>query len=269
MRLTRSLLILPLALALLSTAACKGGKEDVPEKIEVASLESKSGEKVETVIPSPDEAFVALDALGKPKWKDIVTPIEGTEYGDESQGALVAGMMLADFFVHVHAKDTQAAEAELDKMIKVAKGLKIKIDKKDADEVRGHLKDKKWAELRESLAELRGKMADQLVEEMKRPDLAYLLSLGAYLEGTLIITKALDADYDEKAAVILRQHQLIKDVREAGSVTKKSDKYAKKVISQLDELEKLMTVEKGKPVSKKDVKKILDLASGVKEDVLK
>jgi len=263
------LLALMLALTMLTAVACKGGgKEEIPEQADTSKLEKDSGEKVAAVIPDPDDAFAALNALGKPKWNKVVEPIEKTEYSDDSQTALVTGMVLTDFFVYVHAEDTKAAGSELTKVVDLARQLKVKVDKDDLKTVREHLKKKEWGELRSALGQLRGKMTDQLVEEMKRPDLAFLLSLGAYVEGTWVVSKVLSDDYSKKAATMLRQHELIKDVRESNDVLKKDDKYGKLVLGKLGKLEKLMTVEKGASVSEKNTKKIFELAKDTKQAIL-
>lgn len=262
----------PLALLLLvvalSSAACEPEKKEFGDKINVDKPD-ENGEVVAGVIPNPDQMFVALHNLGKPDWKSVVKPIEvKATYSDKSQAALVEGMLLADFFVFVHAKDKKQTKSLVEDMVKVAKVLDVKIPKKTVKQVKKDISAGEWGDLRQSIDDLNIKLQEQVIEEEKRPDLAYLISLGAWLEGAYVASKVISKDYKKRTAVMLRQGSLIDDIQKASKVLKKKDKYGHKVVKKLGKMKKLMKVKSGVAVSEAKSKKIYELAKSTRTDIL-
>ena len=263
------LVLLALMSASLLVTACKG-ETAPPEKIDFKTAEKEADGVVESVIPSPDTIFLAMDALGSPKWDNVLTAVEKESFESETQTALATGIHLAQFFVNVHTKNKEGANKSVDAVVRSAKQLKLEIDAKDEKSVRKDIKAGKWDALRKSLSDLNGKMSDDLVEKKKRPDLVMLISIGAYLEGTYVAAKVLSAKYSKKSAVIMSQGPLINDVKKSAENTlKKGDKYTKIILTNLKKLGKLMKVKDNGAVSEANTKKILEVVTAARAEVLK
>lgn len=266
----RSALITLILVALIGVmAACKSDPPPPPKEIDFKTAEKESDTVVESVIPTPDQIFLAMSTLGKPKWDGAIATVDKSDFGNESQTAIVAGFHLAHFFIYVHTKDKDNADKAVDRIVASAKALKVKVSKKDLKELRDNVKAGKWDDLRFSLSTFNGKMTDQLMEDMKRPDLVTLISLGAWLEGAHIASTVLTKKYSKKSAVVLQQHDLIKDVRKAVKKTlKDDDKYAKIIIDNMGKLQKLMKTDGGKAPAEDKVKEINELTTKTRGKIL-
>jgi len=239
--------------------------QDVPKKIKAKEVRGKAT----VVMPTPDQFLSVLAILGKPKWEELVSPIEKTKFESKSQTALVSGIVLAHFFVHVHAKDAKKAEKSLDQMIEMTQALGIKTPEKEVKQVRKRLKKKKWAQLRQDFLDMNTELQKDLIKTQKKPDLAMLISLGGYLEGANLGAKLIRDDYSKKRAELMRQGDLIKEVERATEATlNKDDKHVALILDALKKMRKAMKADGDTPITKEQVEKIQTLTSETRKKLI-
>lgn len=246
--------------------ADKGPKKpvDVPKKIEGKDL------KASLVMPSPDQFLSVLAILGDPKWDDLVEPIEETKYDSDTQTAIVAGIVVAHFFVHVHAKDEKKSLAALDHVLKMTDALGIENPEEEVKKVKTRIKKGKWVELRQDFLDMNQKLQSDLIDRQNKPDLALLISLGAYLEGANLGARIISDDYSKGRAELLRQGDLLKEVKKATDATLDGDdKHVKLMTGSLSDMQKLMDIDGDESIKKDKAEEIRDLAAKTKKKLLK
>ncbi len=239
--------------------------KNVPKKLNADDLEGKTT----LVMPSPDQFLSVLAILGDPKWDELVDTIDKQDYDSKTQTAMVAGIVLAHFFVHVHAKDGDKAVAALDHMLAMADNLGVEKPEKEVKKVKKRIKKKQWAELRQDFLDMNQKLQDDLIKRQKKPDLAILISLGAYLEGANLGATIISSDYSEQRAELLRQGDLIREVKSSTKKTlKKDDKHVAMMLKSLDDLQDVMDVKADESISEDKAKEIRKLASKTRKKLL-
>ncbi len=239
--------------------------ENVPKELDIKDIRDKAT----VVMPSPDQFLTVMAILGKPKWDDLVVPLEKITFDSKTQTAIVSGLVLAHFFVHVHAKDADKAEKALDDMLKMAEALKIKTPDKEVKQVKKRLKKGEWAELRQDFLDMNTELQNDLIRTQKKPDLAILISLGAYLEGANLGARLIVDDYSKERAELLRQGDLIKEIKRSTEKTLDgNDKHVEIILKNLGKMQKIMDVEADKPVTEEMAKEIHELAQKTREKLL-
>lgn len=160
------------------------------------------------VIPLPSEIIMSLDKLTETDWKSIIKYNYSSDYEENYKIAINLGVRVADGFMAIQAKDKK----NIGEMFSVSKDLAENFGAKssvfkDKDKILTLVDAEKWNELRSELDDLQLKIKD----EMKKyhPDFVTLASLGGWIEGLHIVSKALNTNYDENASSILYQPRLI------------------------------------------------------------
>ena len=239
--------------------------ENVPKELKVKDVRDKAT----VVMPSPDQFLTVMAILGKPKWDDLVAPIEKDSFDSKTQTAIVSGIVLAHFFVHVHAKDAKKAEKALDSLIKMTKALDIKTPEEEIKKVKKRLKKSQWPQLRQDFLDMNTELQNDLIKTQKKPDLAMLISLGAYLEGANLGAKLIYDDYSKERAELLRQGDLLNEVERSTKATlNDGDKHVGLMLKNLSKLQKIMDVKADDAISKEKAKEIHELASETKTKLL-
>ena len=248
----------------------KGGDDDQPV---FEAMEDKTPKEVmkdgavKVTLPSPGAMFMALKVLGKPKWDGVVKPIQDVKFDSENRNALIAGFLIADFFVHVQARDEGEAMKVIEKLEASADALKLKLPEDQVKDMKDKVKGKKWKEVPSTIDALNSELQLQLLEERKRTDLAQLIGLGAYVEGAWIGTAIVSKDYSKKTVVILQQEELINEIKKSQGLIK-SDTYSDAVFEKMSEVKKLMKPDKGEVISEDNVKEMHSIISGIRSKVL-
>ncbi|MBH22950.1 MAG: hypothetical protein CMH57_00555 [Myxococcales bacterium] len=242
-----------------------GGNEATgkPQKIKPAPDDAT----VEFPVPNPALVFDTLSILGKPDWGSLVTDVEKSEYSSEDQAALVTGVLLADFFVHIYAKDGDKALATIDQIKSVSAPLKAGWPKDEVASLKKSIKGKKWDEANGEIELIQSIMTAEM-EKQRRKDLIMLVSLGSYLEGTYVATQIVGKDYSKKTAAVLQQSELLSEVKKTKKLLGDDSEHINCIFSAMEEIEKLMKTDDGEAISKENVEKIGEIAKTTKGKIV-
>ncbi len=164
----------------------------------------------EVVVPSPPEIFSVLDKLGTPDWAGQIRLQVLPTNTDRTKLALAFGGIVAEGFLAVQAKKTEAIQEVGRRALKIARALGLE----DAvtPHANGIMEAAEKADWKAVRAEL--DLTEQTVKEqlaiLKDQELGGLVSLGGWLRGTHAVTALISADYNQDHAEILHQPELVK-----------------------------------------------------------
>lgn len=222
----------------------------------------------EVVVPVPREIFAALDELGSINWGGLVRQPDYTVQADRNATALIFGVVIADGFIAVQAKDEEATKKlgplvlELSELLGVkdavnahAKAIVDSADGGDWDGVRREL-DRTQATVRATMKELRDE------------ELAHFVSMGGWLRGTEAAASAVAAAYDADKSELLHQPGLVAHFQKVvGGLDEKAGKLPafKRIRKDLPQLESTMRAE-SLPVE--SVRLIESLCAGMVKEIL-
>ncbi|MEM6911529.1 MAG: hypothetical protein AAF555_08080 [Verrucomicrobiota bacterium] len=165
----------------------------------------------EVVVPLPDEVFRSLDKLGKQNWH---SQLIGKRLEDlslvQSRGetALLLGMVVANGFVAVQAKDSEEVHLTGQQVLRLAEVLGVK------ESVLPHCqiilesaRNEGWDEVRRELDRAQKSVRDSM-KELRDENLAQLVSLGGWIKGTQAVAGLLLQEYQADDSEILNQPEL-------------------------------------------------------------
>ena len=210
-------------------------------------------------IPTPGELFAALDKQCKPNWISLGRGPINTAYTDRSQAALNLGGLIADGYIAVEAQDGQQVKNLGRDILNLAKNLGI------SKEILGRAKsiqdlvdESDWNSLREELEstqnDVKGAM-DALHDE----ELVTLVSIGAWVRGTQVVSDVIIRNFSQQTSCILRQPELVEFLRsklDKLSSKTKDTPLIKSVDTQLGEIAKTVSFPYGTTPSKDEVQKL-------------
>lgn len=222
----------------------------------------------EVVVPVPREIFAALDELGSINWGALVRHPEFTVQADRNATALIFGVVIAEGFIAVQAKDGEATKKlgprvlELSELLGVkdavnahAKAIVDSADSGDWDGVRREL-DRTQATVRATMKELRDE------------ELAHFVSMGGWLRGTEAAASAVAAAYDADKSELLHQPGLVAHFQKVvGGLDEKAGKLPsfRRIRKDLPQLESAMRAD-AMPVE--SVRLIESLCAGMVKEIL-
>jgi hypothetical protein len=210
-------------------------------------------------IPSPGELFAALEKPGKPNWVGQMRGPIGTSYKDRAQIALNLGGLIADGFIAVEAKDSQQVKNIGTDIIKMAKALGVSENVLSrGNSINEFAENDEWDALQEELEATQNEVKSSM-QTHRDQDLVILVSVGGWIRGTQVVSAAVLANYDERAAKVLRQPALVNFIQTKMndvSPEMRNDPLVKDVSDQLPEVEKLVSFPTGKAPTQDEVKKV-------------
>lgn len=166
--------------------------------------------KVESLtIPMPGEFFAAIGKQGRPAWKTLVRVGTPETTASRAQIALALGTLVADGYIAVEAQDSLGVKNIGREIIALARKLNV------SDSVLGRgsslndfAENNDWNALREELEATQNEVKLEM-EEQKDQSLITLVTLGAWLRGTDIVSGLVAAGYTPESARLLRQPAII------------------------------------------------------------
>jgi ABC-type branched-subunit amino acid transport system substrate-binding protein len=173
--------------------------------------------------------MAALNKLGKPDWSgEIRAPIT-RNFSSRAQMALNLGGLIADGYIAVEAEDAQQVKNIGSDIMALAKPLSVQQDilnrGKSLTEFAEH---GEWNTLKEEFDATQNEVKAAMAKN-KDQDLITLVTLGAWIRGTEVITDYLVKNYNQAGARLLRQPAIVeylsgelmtlpKDIRDEPSV---------------------------------------------------
>lgn len=252
MRRVRQFLAINLLLGFCAAIGAEQGRLPADQMAKAIRLDSIS-------IPSPGELFAALEKPGKPNWVGQMRGPIGTSYKDRAQIALNLGGLIADGFIAVEAKDSQQVKNIGTDIIKMAKALGVSENVLSrGNSINEFAENDEWDALQEELEATQNEVKSSM-QTHRDQDLVILVSVGGWIRGTQVVSAAVLANYDERAAKVLRQPALVNFIQAKMndvSPEMRNDPLVKDVSDQLPEVEKLVSFPAGKAPTQDEVKKV-------------
>lgn len=235
-----------------------------PEMPPLTADQMSSAIELEVIsVPTPGELFAALNKQCKPDWTGEFRGPITTAYSDRSQAALNLGGLIADGYIAVEAMDGQQVKnlgrdiLGLSKNLGISKGI---LDR--GESINRFAQDNDWPALKEELEAMQNEVKQEM-ENLHDDDLITLLSVGAWVRGTYVVSDVVLKNFSQNTSCILRQPALVDYLR--GRLDKlpprmKDSATVKTVSAGVESLSKLVSFPLGDTASKEDVQKLHDQA---------
>ncbi len=134
-------------------------------------------------IPSPGEVFAAMNSKSHPNWVTLISPATAPVTSDRMQLALVVGVLAANGYIEVEARDGQQVKNTGREMISVAKALSVSEHLMGrGNSLMEFAENEAWDSLADELEATENEVKNTMVERNDR-DLVTLTSAAAWLRG--------------------------------------------------------------------------------------
>lgn len=234
------------------------------------SEEEKALFKTNVIVPAPSEIIMALDMLSEVKWKEVVTYDKSANYSDNYKIALNLGVRVAQGFIAIQAQDRK----NTGEMFRICRDLAENFGAKsemfvEEGEILRLLDENNWTELRSILDDIHLKIKDEMYKY--DPDFVELASVGGWMEGLHIVSKALRSNYSPDASVILYQPELIQYFSEAVKNIKPlngNNAEVKEISQMMPEIGRLCEVGSGNPIPLENIEKLYEISSKINRSIV-
>jgi hypothetical protein len=174
-------------------------KEQLAAAVRVESL----------TIPMPGEFFTAIGKQGRPAWKTLVRVGTPETTSSRAQIALALGTLVADGYIAVEAQDSLGVKNIGKEIIGLARKLNVSQSVLGrGNSLSDFAEDNDWNALREELEATQNEVKLDM-EEQKDESLVTLVTLGAWLRGTEIVSGLVQSGYTPESARLLHQPAIV------------------------------------------------------------
>jgi len=176
----------------------------------LSSSEMQSAVRVESVtIPSPGEFFAAIGKSGQPNWTQLFLPIPPATLASREQMALLLGVLVADGYIAVEAQDSQGVKNTGKDIINLAKKLNVSQSiLSRSKSLNDFAENNDWPALREELEATQNEVKISMAEQQDEK-LIPLVTIGAWLRGTAVVSEFVQKNYTPESAELLRQPAIV------------------------------------------------------------
>jgi hypothetical protein len=221
-------------------------------------------------IPTPGELFAALTKPGKIDWPSQYRQTIPMTYSNRAQIALNLGGLIADGFIAVEARDTQQVKNTGADIIKLAKALGVSQNILGrGSSINEFAENDDWDALQEELEATQNEVKASMRSHQDQ-DLIILVSLGGWIRGTQVVSAAVEKNYNERNAKVLRQPALVSFIRSKIndiSPELRNESLVKDISDQLSEIEKMVSFPKNSAPNVDDVRKLNASVSKLMEEI--
>ncbi len=227
--------LLPLTAAIFLTAALVGRAEPPAQHIDTSKFRYQEDE---VVVPNPSEVFAALDKMGSPNWTGAERPISTAKLSSPPEISMLLGVVIADGFIAVEAKDKESVDKIGRKVLDLAKALGVEKDvASHSNAIIEAAKNDNWSTVRTELDKAKSSVRDGMIH-LRSKNNSELVSIAGWLRGTHALTSLIMADYKPDRAELLHQPDLLTTFdKQLGSMGKEQEN--KKVIQLREGLKKV------------------------------
>jgi hypothetical protein len=211
----------------------------------LSAEELKSAVSIDALtVPTPGEFFTAIEKGGKPKWASEFRPPIPIRSTDRAQMALHLGTLIADGYIAVEAQDSQQVKNIGKDILALAKKLSVsQTVLARSSSITQFAENNAWDQLNEELEATQNEVKKAL-EENRDTDLITLVSVGGWIRGTEVVTGIVMQNYNADNAKLLRQPDLVAFLKSKLAHLPdrlQKDALVKKVISELDDIQKMVS----------------------------
>ena len=167
-------------------------------------------------VPVPKEIFRSLDKFRDANWPAVRRPevAHWKSHGDQTQIATLLGVVIAEGFIAMEAKDSKEVENLGKNVLSLAGGLGIRDRALRRSRSITELAEKnEWSEARTEWDGVLSDLQTGMIE-IKSTHLAQLVSLGGWLRGTEALSALVLQKYSPDRANLIRQPGLINYLEE-------------------------------------------------------
>ena len=215
-------------------------------------------------IPTPAELMAALNKVAKPNWQSKYRPPIPTNFSSRAQIALNIGGLVADGYIAVEAEDSQQVKNIGKDIIALAKCLAVS----ESVIARGNsifefAERNEWNTLKEELEATQNEVKLSL-QQQHDGALVCLVSLGAWIRGTEVISGWIADNYTPAAARLLRQPEIVALMRaklDELPPKAKEDPLVASLITGLPGLQNAVSFSSDKTPTPDDVKNVKDISA--------
>jgi hypothetical protein len=227
---------------------------------QTSPLPSQATQVHGVAVPVPKEIFRSLDQFRDSNWSAVKRPEVAAwkSHGDQAQIATLLGVVIAEGFVAVEAKDSTEVQDLGKTVLSLAGGLGIRERALRRSRSIMELAEKnEWSEARKEWDGVLSDLESGMIE-IKSTHLAELVSLGGWLRGTEALSALVLQNYSPDRANLIRQPALI-DYLDKQLRVVSSDIQARPIVKKLlDGIQIIRSlVESGDgPLSEETVRKV-------------
>jgi hypothetical protein len=211
-------------------------------------------------VPVPKEIFRSLDQFRDANWPTVKRPevARWKPHGDQAQIATLLGVVIAEGFIAMEAKDSAEVKNLGNSVLSLAGGLGIRERALRRSRSIMELADKnEWSEARKEWDGVLSDLENGMIE-IKSKELAQLVSLGGWLRGTEALSALLLQNYSAERSNLIRQPTLIDHLEKqlrAMSGDIRARPIVVKLLDGIHTIRSLVESENG-PVSEETVRKV-------------
>lgn len=187
-------------------------------------------------VPVPKEIFHSLDQFPDANWSLVKRPevARWKSHGNQTQIAVLLGVVTAEGFIAMEAKDSTEVKSIGNRVLALARGLGIEeravrrarsiIDLADKEE---------WNEARKEWDRVVSDLENGMIE-LKSTEVSQLISLGGWLRGTEALSALVLQNYSSERSELIRQPGLA-DYLEKQILAMSSDAQRRPMLGKLVE----------------------------------
>ena len=217
----------------------------------------------EVVVPIPAEVFGALDKFSSSNWR--LVQIDGLarakSHGDDTQIALLLGVLIGEGFIAVEAHDAAEVKDVGSAVLRLARALGVQptVMRRSRSIVEFANKND-WPAVRKEWDAVLPEVQEGM-KQIKSEQLSQLVSLGGWLRGTRALAALILQRYSAADAELLRQPALLDRFEKQLSQMRPTANVAK--MHEGIEQMKSLVARSGEPISEQSVRDLSVLCDGL------
>jgi hypothetical protein len=211
-------------------------------------------------VPVPKEIFRSLDQFRNANWPTVKRPeiARWKSHGDQAQIATLLGVVIAEGFIAMEAKDSTEVQKLGNNVLSLAGGLGVRDRALRRSRSIMEFADKDdWSEARKEWDGVLSDLETGMIE-VKSEDLAKLVSVGGWLRGTEVLSALVLQNYSPERANLIREPALIDYLQKQVGSTSSDIRARPIVVKLLAGIEKIYSLVEGEngPPSEGTVRKV-------------
>ena len=211
-------------------------------------------------VPVPKEIFRSLDQFRDANWPAVKRPevARWKSHGDQAQIATLLGVVIAEGFIAVEAKDSIEVKNIGNSVLPLAGGLGIRERALRRSRSIMELADKnEWSEARKEWDGVLSDLETGMIE-LKSAQLSQLVSLGGWLRGTEALSALVLQNYSPERSNLIHQPELIDHLEKQLRAMSSDTRARPIVVKLLDGIHTIRTLVESEtgPLSEETVQKV-------------
>jgi hypothetical protein len=211
-------------------------------------------------VPVPKEIFRTLDQFRDANWQAVKRPevARWKSHGDQAQIATLLGVVIAEGFIAMEAKDSTGVKNIGNTVLKLARGLGVeKSALRRSRSIIEYADKEDWVEARKEWDSVFSDLQSGMIE-IKSQELAQLVTFGGWLRGTEALSALVLQNYSPERSNLIRQPALIDYLEEQLHAMSSDIRARPIVVKLLDGIHTIRTLVESEngPLSEETVRKV-------------